>query len=64
MKFTDLIHHLEDRPSLAGATRAAWGGKTCVTLTNGGHLAFVVDARRLPYALSFEDLTADDWEPV
>lgn len=64
MKFTDLIQHLESCPGLAGAARKAWGGKTYIVLTHSGHLAFAVGAMRLQYAFSFEDVTADDWEPV
>lgn len=64
MKFTELIQHLECCPGAAGAMRKAWGRKTYIVFTHGGALAFAVGALRLPYALSFEDLTAEDWEPV
>lgn len=64
MKFTDLTQHLESCPGLAGAMRKSWAGKTYIVLLHNGNLVFVVGSMRLQYAFSFDDVTADDWEPV
>lgn len=59
---TDVRDHLQGRPG-AKARRAAWAGKAAIDYGMGQLMIQAQgDPERYPYAFSFEDLTATDWE--
>lgn len=66
MNIFEIRLHLEKAPGIAAATRSNWHAKADIVMgTVGGFLYIRMGgATGVLWGATFEDATADDWEPV